>query len=61
MVMEVTILFEKKKNISYFIQQGYDKTHNDNVLTIFSAPNYCYRCGNQAAILEVDENGKTHQ
>ena len=34
---------------------GYNWCHNRQVCTIFSAPNYCYRCGNQAAIMEVDE------
>ena len=35
---------------------GYAWAHDKNVVTIFSAPNYCYRCGNQAAIMEVNEH-----
>mmetsp|Transcript_17534 Transcript_17534/g.44305 ORF Transcript_17534/g.44305 Transcript_17534/m.44305 type:complete len:324 (+) Transcript_17534:621-1592(+) len=38
------------------IMEGFQWQHGDGVLTLFSAPNYCYRCGNQAAIMQLDEN-----
>jgi len=37
------------------VMEGYNWCHDQNVVTIFSAPNYCYRCGNTAAIMELDE------
>jgi serine/threonine-protein phosphatase 2A catalytic subunit len=33
------------------MQDGFQHTHDTHVTTVFSAPNYCYRCNNQAAII----------
>jgi len=35
------------------VMEGYQWTHEKNLLTLFSCPNYCYRCGNMAAIMDV--------
>lgn len=38
------------------VNSGLEFTHGDQLVTVFSAPNYCMRCGNRAGILELDEN-----
>ncbi|ODV91416.1 hypothetical protein CANCADRAFT_123637 [Tortispora caseinolytica NRRL Y-17796] len=38
-------------------QNGYQQLFGGIVSTVWSAPNYCYRCGNMASVLEVSDTG----
>jgi serine/threonine-protein phosphatase 2A catalytic subunit len=61
---DVTQQFNQRNNLKMIcrahqlVMKGFDWNHNKGCVTIFSAPNYCYRCGNMATLMEMGETGE---
>src|SRR5438045_3610244 len=60
---DIVKMFNHKNDISMIarahqlVMEGFKEMFDSSVVTVWSAANYCYRCGNVLAILELAEDG----
>ncbi|GKT26909.1 Putative serine/threonine-protein phosphatase PP2A-4 catalytic subunit [Aduncisulcus paluster] len=58
---DISKQFTKNNNLQLIARahqltmEGFNWLHDKLVVTIFSAPNYCSRCGNQGAVMNIEE------
>jgi len=62
---DVTQAFLEKNSLSLIVRshecvdKGYEMHHNDRVITVFSASNYCGTVGNDGALVVFERDGET--
>lgn len=60
MLNDVKMIVRAHQLVQVGYKYSFEEQNKKSLVTVWSAPNYMYSCGNQAAILEVDDQLDTN-